>query len=104
MLIKPLARLLTTVNVPGDKSISHRSVLIGAIAEGITEIENFLPGQDCLSTVQCVRQLGIRVDQLSPTHLIVHGRGPHGLVEPDDYLDVGNSGTTIRLISGILAG
>jgi 3-phosphoshikimate 1-carboxyvinyltransferase len=104
MLIKPLTSLATTINVPGDKSISHRSVLIGAIAEGITDIENFLPGQDCLSSVRCIRQLGIKVEELSPTHLQVHGRGPHGLTEPDDYLDVGNSGTTIRLISGILAG
>jgi len=104
MMIKPLKSLDKTINVPGDKSISHRSVMIGAIASGTTDIENFLPGQDCLSTVRCVRQLGIEVEQLSPTHLQVFGKGSAGLSEPEDYLDVGNSGTTIRLISGLLAG
>ncbi len=104
MTIKPLKNLNTTISVPGDKSISHRSVMIGAIAAGITEIENFLPGQDCLSTVRCIRQLGIEVEELGPTHLRVYGQGAAGLAEPEDFLDVGNSGTTIRLISGILAG
>ncbi len=104
MIIQPLKSLHKTITVPGDKSISHRSVMIGAIAAGTTEIENFLPGQDCLSTVRCVRQLGIEVEELSPTHLQVFGKGSAGLCEPEDYLDVGNSGTTIRLISGILAG
>jgi 3-phosphoshikimate 1-carboxyvinyltransferase len=92
------------ISVPGDKSISHRSVMIGAIASGTTMIENFLPGEDCLSTVSCIRQLGIDVEQLAPTALKVHGRGLSGLCEPADYLQVGNSGTTIRLLSGILAG
>jgi len=104
MIIKPIKSLNTTISVPGDKSISHRSVMIGAIASGTTDIENFLPGQDCLSTVRCARQLGIEVQELSPTHLRVFGQGPAGLSEPEDFLDVGNSGTTIRLISGILAG
>ena len=104
MIIKPLKTLHKTITVPGDKSISHRSVMVGAVAAGTTEIENFLPGQDCLSTVRCVRQLGIEVEELSPTHLQVFGKGLTGLSEPEDYLDVGNSGTTIRLISGILAG
>jgi len=102
--VLPINKLEATINVPGDKSISHRSVLIGAIADGVTEICNFLPGEDCLSTVRCIRQLGIRVEQLSPTHLRVHGLGMNGLSEAEDVLDVGNSGTTIRLISGILAG
>lgn len=104
IMIKPLKSLHKTISVPGDKSISHRSVMVGAIASGTTDIENFLPGQDCLSTVRCVRQLGIKVEELSPTHLQVFGKGPAGLSEPEDLLDVGNSGTTIRLISGILAG
>ncbi|MEA4924129.1 MAG: 3-phosphoshikimate 1-carboxyvinyltransferase [Syntrophomonadaceae bacterium] len=104
MTVKPLKNLHKTISVPGDKSISHRSVMIGAIAAGITEIENFLPGQDCLSTVRCIRQLGIEVEELGPTRLRVYGRGAAGLAEPEDFLDVGNSGTTIRLISGILAG
>lgn len=94
----------STITVPGDKSISHRSVIIGAISAGTTSIENFLPGQDCLSTVRCMRQLGIDIEELSPSNLSIHGKGIHGLSEADDYLDVGNSGTTIRLLSGLLAG
>jgi 3-phosphoshikimate 1-carboxyvinyltransferase len=104
MIIEPLKALQKTIRIPGDKSISHRSVMIGAIASGITDIENFLPGQDCLSTVRCIRQLGIKVEELNPTHLRVHGKGATGLSEPEDFMDAGNSGTTIRLISGILAG
>ena len=104
LTIHPLDKLEANITVPGDKSISHRSVMIGAIANGLTEINNFLPGEDCLSTVRCVRQLGIEVQELSPTHLRVTGRGPEGLTEPNDIMDAGNSGTTIRLISGILAG
>lgn len=104
LTIKPIKTLDTILSVPGDKSISHRSVIIGGIASGVTDIENFLPGQDCLSTVQCIRQLGIEVKELSPTHLQVFGKGPAGLSEPDDILDAGNSGTTIRLLSGLLAG
>ncbi|NMC27419.1 MAG: 3-phosphoshikimate 1-carboxyvinyltransferase, partial [Syntrophomonadaceae bacterium] len=102
--VQPINKLDATISIPGDKSISHRSVLIGAIADGVTEIRNFLPGEDCLSTVRCIRQLGITVEQLSPTHLKVYGLGMNGLSEAEDVLDVGNSGTTIRLISGILAG
>jgi len=104
LMIKPLAELNKTIEVPGDKSISHRSVMIGAIASGTTEITNFLPGEDCLSTVRCVERLGVSIEKLSPTHLNVRGQGLQGLNEPDDLLDVGNSGTTIRLLSGILAG
>lgn len=104
MIIEPIKALNKTIRIPGDKSISHRSVMIGAIASGITDIENFLPGQDCLSTVRCVRQLGIEVEEQSLTSLRVHGKGAGGLSEPEDFMDVGNSGTTIRLISGILAG
>lgn len=104
MTVKPLNSLNKILTIPGDKSISHRSVMIGAIARGTTEIENFLPGQDCWSTVRCIKQLGIEVEELGPTHLRIAGKGPAGLSEPEDYLDVGNSGTTIRLISGLLAG
>jgi 3-phosphoshikimate 1-carboxyvinyltransferase len=102
--IEPITKLDQTIVVPGDKSISHRSVMIGAIASGMTEVTNFLPGEDCLSTVRCVQQLGVTVEQVSPTHLKIFGRGREGLSEPEDLLDVGNSGTTIRLLSGILAG
>ncbi len=104
LIVKPAGPLTQTLSIPGDKSISHRSVMLGAIATGTTEIQNFLPGQDCWSTVRCIRQLGVEVAEVNSTHLKVEGRGLGGLVEPDDFMDVGNSGTTIRLISGILAG
>ena len=102
---KAVSPLQGTITVPGDKSISHRAVMFGSIAEGTTEITNFLPGADCLSTIRCFRQMGVRID-LSPdhTHVLVHGRGLHGLQAPDGILDCGNSGTTMRLLSGILAG
>lgn len=101
--ITPADKLAGTISVPGDKSISHRSVMLGALANGVTEIEGFLMGEDCLSTVRCIRALGIPVT-VSDELVVVEGRGLHGLQEPDDILDVGNSGTTIRLLSGILAG
>ena len=90
--------------VPGDKSISHRALLLGAIAEGKTRIQNFLPSADCLATLACMRALGVEVERLSETELIVQGRGLHGLMEPKDVLDCAGSGTTMRLLAGILAG
>ncbi len=91
------------ITVPGDKSISHRSVMFGAISKGITEVDNFLTGADCLSTIDCFRKMGIDIE-LNGQHVVIHGNGLHGLKKPDSVLDVGNSGTTARLISGILAG
>jgi 3-phosphoshikimate 1-carboxyvinyltransferase len=79
-------------------------VLLGAIAEGTSRIENFLPAADCLATVQAVRALGICVDELAPAKLVVHGKGMHGLSEPEDIIDCVRSGTTMRLLAGILAG
>lgn len=90
--------------VPGDKSISHRAVMFAAIAEGTSRIANFLPGADCMATVRVMQALGVRIDARSPTDLIVHGRGLQGLQEPTDVLDCANSGTTIRLLAGLLAG
>lgn len=89
--------------IPGDKSISHRSVMFGAIAKGDTVIRGFLQADDCLSTISCFRQMGIDITQ-SNEEVIVHGKGLHGLSKPDKMLYTGNSGTTTRLISGILAG
>lgn len=91
------------ISVPGDKSISHRSIMFGAISEGLTEVSNFLQGADCLSTISCFRSLGIEIEN-TPEQIYIHGKGLHGLKPSDDILDVGNSGTTTRLISGILAG
>lgn len=90
------------VRIPGDKSISHRSVMLGALAKGVTKITNFLQGADCLSTMACFRRMGIEIEN-KPGEVLVHGQGLHGLSAPRDVLDVGNSGTTIRLLSGILA-
>ena len=92
-----------TVSVPGDKSISHRGIMFGSIADGTTEIHNFLPGADCLATIRCFRALGIEIEQEGST-VTVHGKGLHGLSAPSHILDVGNSGTTVRLLSGLLAG
>jgi len=92
------------IRVPGDKSISHRALLLGAIAEGMTRVANFLPATDCLATLACVRALGIEVEQTQAGDLIVHGQGLHGLSEPADVLNCGGSATTMRLLAGILAG
>ena len=91
------------ITVPGDKSISHRAVMFGALSKGTTEVTNFLQGADCLSTIDCFRRLGIAIENTSEK-ILVHGKGLHGLTKSDKILDVGNSGTTTRLISGILAG
>lgn len=95
-------KLSGTVTVPGDKSISHRSVMFGSIAEGLTEISGFLQGADCLSTISCFSKMGIEIENKGDT-VLVHGRGLRGLKQPDGILDCGNSGTTTRLISGILS-
>jgi 3-phosphoshikimate 1-carboxyvinyltransferase len=94
-----------TVQVPGDKSISHRALLFGAIAEGETRIEGLLPAEDPLSTAACLRAMGVAVSPIRAGEpVIVQGVGLDGLREPDDILDCGNSGTTMRLLLGLLAG
>lgn len=95
--------LTGTITVPGDKSISHRAVMFGAISTGTTSVENFLPGEDCLSTIACFRNLGVEIDQQGST-VTITGKGLGGLKKPDKTLFVGNSGTTIRLLMGILSG
>nr|WP_216621036.1 3-phosphoshikimate 1-carboxyvinyltransferase [Brevibacillus borstelensis] len=102
MRVQRASQINGTVRVPGDKSISHRAVMFGALAEGTTSIEGFLPGADCLSTISCFRKLGIEIEQ-DKDRVTVHGQGWYGLQEPSQHLDVGNSGTTIRLMAGILA-
>jgi len=96
-------RLRGTITVPGDKSISHRSIMFGALSDGTTRVTNFLRGADCLSTINCFRKLGIRIEEKAD-EILVYGKGLHGLSAPTDRLDAGNSGTTVRLLSGILAG
>jgi len=101
--IKPAGALRGVVQVPGDKSISHRAVMLGALASGETEIENFLFGEDCLSTIQVVQSLGVEVS-MTKDRVVVRSAGLQALREPEDVLDAGNSGTTMRLMTGILAG
>jgi 3-phosphoshikimate 1-carboxyvinyltransferase len=103
LIIEPKKSLNGTVQVPGDKSISHRAIMLGSLADGITRVKGFLMGDDCLSTVKCFREMGVTVE-VNQDVVVVHGKGLHGLNEPEDVLDVGNSGTTIRLMAGILAG
>ena len=102
MIFQRVNQLKGEVTIPGDKSISHRAVMFGSLAEGTTEVSNFLQGADCLSTIDCFRKMGIEIEN-TPDRIVIHGKGLHGLHTPSDVLDVGNSGTTTRLISGILA-
>jgi 3-phosphoshikimate 1-carboxyvinyltransferase len=104
MSVRGRGPLRGAVRVPGDKSISHRAVLLGAIAEGASRVENSLPAADCRATLGVVRALGVEVEEHSLTSLTVHGRGLYGLREPEDVLDCVRSGTTMRLLAGILAG
>ncbi len=101
--IKPVCTLRGDVQVPGDKSMSHRAVMLGALADGETEIENFLFGEDCQSTIHVVQSLGVEV-HIEKGRVVVRGGGFNALREPEDVLDAGNSGTTIRLMAGILSG
>ena len=101
--IKAMGALKGEVQIPGDKSISHRAVMLGSIARGTTEISHFLNGADCLSTIHCFQKMGIEIEQ-SKDLVLVHGRGLRGLKAPQGILDTGNSGTTTRLICGILSG
>lgn len=103
MEIKKITNLHGEITVPGDKSISHRAVMFGSLAKGTTRITHFLEGADCLSTISCFRKMGIDIEN-NNGEILVHGKGLRGLSSPTDILDVGNSGTTTRLISGILAG
>lgn len=93
-----------SIRVPGDKSISHRALLLGALARGETLVEGFLPAGDCWSTARCLAALGVGITQEGPTTLRVRGVGPEGLREPETVLEAGNSGTTMRLLLGVLAG
>ena len=101
--IKKSPALRGELLIPGDKSISHRAIMLGALAEGTTEITNFLQGADCLSTISCFHAMGVDI-QNDNGRVTIHGVGLHGLKAPGTLLDVGNSGTTARLLSGILAG
>lgn len=103
MIFQKVKALRGEVTIPGDKSISHRAVMFGSLAKGTTEVTNFLQGADCLSTIDAFRNMGIEIEN-TPQKILIHGKGLHGLCAPSSVLNMGNSGTTTRLISGILAG
>ena len=93
-----------TVAVPGDKSISHRAVMLGGIAHGDTHVSGFLNGEDCLATIAAMSAMGVEVDQVDETTVTIRGVGLKGLKDPGEPLDMGNSGTAMRLMAGLLAG
>ena len=100
----PAPSLSGTVRVPGDKSISHRAIMLGALADGITHISGFLEGEDCLATMRAFQAMGVAIEHHGEGRVTVHGAGLHGLRAPTTPLDVGNSGTSMRLMAGVLAG
>ncbi|MBM3216816.1 3-phosphoshikimate 1-carboxyvinyltransferase, partial [Candidatus Poribacteria bacterium] len=101
--VHPIRSARGTLRVPGDKSISHRAALFGAIAEGTTTVDGFLTSEDCLNTLRAVESMGVRIER-DGTSVAVHGVGMDGLREPSTVIDVGNSGTGIRLLAGLAAG
>jgi len=103
-LVQPGGRLRGTVRVPGDKSISHRAVMLGSLAEGVTRVSGLLEGEDVLSTLGAFRAMGVKCEGPDHGKLVVHGVGLRGLRKPDRPLDMGNSGTAMRLMAGILSG
>jgi len=100
----PNGKLNGTLRVPGDKSMSHRSIMLGSLATGTTCVSGFLNGEDCLATMNAFREMGVQIEEKSPTDLIIHGVGMNGLTAPKTDLDMGNSGTAMRLMTGLLAG
>ena len=102
MKILPIENLRGEIQVPGDKSISHRSIIFSSLADSPVEIENFLRGADCLSTVACMKSFGADI-KFDGDKVLVKGNGLHGLREPENVLDAGNSGTTLRLLLGLAA-
>jgi 5-enolpyruvylshikimate-3-phosphate synthase len=102
--VKPGGLLSGSARVPGDKSISHRSIMLGSLAEGITEVKGFLEGEDSLATLRAFRDLGVRIEGPENGVVRIHGVGMRGLKPANKPLDLGNSGTSMRLLSGLLAG
>lgn len=102
--VQPGGALRGGIRVPGDKSISHRAVMLGALAQGTTTVTGFLDGEDCLCTMKAFQAMGVRIERPEPTSLTVHGVGLHGLRAPAAALDLGNSGTSMRLMAGLMSG
>jgi 3-phosphoshikimate 1-carboxyvinyltransferase len=102
--VEPAAATGGRITVPGDKSVSHRALMLGSVAEGTTRIRGFLAGEDCLATLAACRAMGVKIEQHDASTVTVHGAGLHGLRAPVTDLDLGNSGTAMRLMCGLLAG
>ena len=100
--VRPVGRLHGEAEVPGDKSVSHRAALLGALAEGVSEVQGYLEAEDCLRTIAAIQALGAEVTRKGPGHYRIAGGGLRGLSEPGDVIDCGNSGTTARLLAGVL--
>lgn len=103
-IVQPGGKLTGDFRVPGDKSISHRSIMLGAIAEGVTNVTGFLEGEDAIATLMAFREMGVKIDGPDQGRVSIHGVGMNGLTLPENALDLGNSGTSIRLLCGLLAG
>ncbi len=101
--VKPSGNIQGECSVPGDKSISHRAVILGAIARGTSCIEGFLKGLDCLATVDAFKKMGVTIEGDDQGRLLVHGMGMHGLTKPQEPIDLKNSGTSMRLLAGLLS-
>ncbi len=102
--VRPGGALQGTLRVPGDKSISHRSIMLGSLADGVTRVSGFLEGEDSLATLRAFRAMGVEIEGPDNGQVVIHGVGMHGLQAPQQPLDLGNSGTSMRLLSGLLAG
>ncbi|MBT5891187.1 MAG: 3-phosphoshikimate 1-carboxyvinyltransferase [Chromatiales bacterium] len=102
-VVTPGNSLSGEVTVAGDKSISHRAIMFGAIASGVTRVRGFLPGEDCLATLSAMQSLGVRIERPAKTEVVIHGAGMHGLRAPPSAIDLGNSGTAMRLMMGLLS-
>lgn len=103
LISNPVESLKGEITVPGDKSISHRSIIFGAIAKGSTTVEGFLEGEDCLATMQAFRSMGVKIEGPVSQRVVIHGVGKHGLKKPQQAIDCGNSGTSMRLLAGLLS-
>lgn len=103
-IVEPSTVSDATVSVPGDKSVSHRALMLGGIAEGRTDVSGFLAGEDCLATLMAMSRMGVDIEQAGDTEIVVHGVGLRGLQEPAEALDLGNSGTAMRLMAGLMSG
>ena len=102
--LSPATHLTGTVEVPGDKSMSHRSIMFGSIAQGVTEVTGFLEGEDSLHTLEAFQAMGVQIERHGQGHVVLHGRGPEALSAPADAIYLGNSGTGMRLLTGLLCG